>query len=114
VVIEVGSGMNAHRRKLSRLFTDGALTTIIIEHRDRLAHLGVEHLKSALSPQGPRILADDAEVDDDLVGDMTEVLTSFCTRLYGHRGARNRAEKALRCAKHDVGPMALSHPGASV
>jgi predicted site-specific integrase-resolvase len=35
--------MNAHRRKLSRLFTDGALTTIIIEHRDRLAHLGVEH-----------------------------------------------------------------------
>jgi putative resolvase len=53
-------------------------------------------------------------VDDDLVQDMTEVLTSFCARLYGRRGARHRAEKALNCAKNDVGPMALSHPGASV
>ncbi len=41
---------------------------------------------------------------------MTEVLTSFCARLYGRRSAKNRAEKALRCAAHDVGPMALSHP----
>jgi len=46
-------------------------------------------------------------MDDDLVRDMTEVLTSFCARLYGRRGARNRAEKALNCAKHDVGPTAL-------
>jgi len=47
------------------------------------------------------------EVDDDLVRDMTEVLTAFCARLYGKRGARNRADKALRCARADVGPMAL-------
>jgi putative resolvase len=47
------------------------------------------------------------EMDDDLVRDVTEVLTSFCARLYGRRGARNRADKALRCAKSDVGPMAL-------
>ena len=45
--------------------------------------------------------------DDDLVRDMTQVLTSFCARLYGRRSARNRAEKALRCAARDVGPMAL-------
>jgi putative resolvase len=48
------------------------------------------------------------EVDDDLVRDMTEVLTSFCARLYGPRSAKNRAEKALRCAEHDIGQMALS------
>ena len=46
-------------------------------------------------------------MDDDLVRDTTEVLTSFCARLYGRRGARNRADKALRCAKADIGPMAL-------
>ena len=60
------------------------------------------------------MVVDYAEMDDDLVRDMTEVLTSFCARLYGRRSARNRAEKALRCAAHDVGPMALSHPGARV
>ena len=45
---------------------------------------------------------------DDLVRDMTEVLTSFRARLDGRRSARTRAEKALRCAERDVGPMALS------
>jgi hypothetical protein len=41
---------------------------------------------------------------------MTEVLMSFYARLYGRRSARNRAVRALNCAKHDVdGPM--SHRG---
>jgi putative resolvase len=53
-------------------------------------------------------------VTDDLVRDRAEVLTSFCARLYGRRSARNRAEKALRCAERDVGPMAVSHPDAEV
>jgi len=45
--------------------------------------------------------------DDDLVRDVTEVLTSFCARLYGRRSARNRAEKALRCAARDASPATL-------
>jgi putative resolvase len=113
VVTEVGSGMNGRRKKLARILADPMATTIVVEHRDRLARFGVEHLESALSAQGRRIVvADPSEMDDDLVRDMTEVLTSFCARLYGRRGARNRAEKALRCAKEDIGPMALSHPRA--
>ena len=32
-----------------------------------------------------------AEVDDDLVRDVTEILTSLCARLYGRRAAKNRA-----------------------
>jgi putative resolvase len=53
------------------------------------------------------VVTDPGETTDDLVRDMTEVLTSFCARLYGRRGAANRAEKALRCARADVGPMTL-------
>jgi hypothetical protein len=45
---------------------------------------------------------------------LVEVLTSFCARLYGRRSAKNRVEKALRCAAHDVGPQALARvSGAS-
>lgn len=35
-------------------------------------------------------------------GDTTEVLPSFCDRMHGRRGARNRAVKALGCAKNDA------------
>ncbi|MHB8288259.1 MAG: IS607 family transposase [Acidimicrobiales bacterium] len=111
VVTEVGSGMNDRRRKLARVLADPTAAIIVVEHRERLAGFGVEHLEAALSAEGRRVeVVDSGEVEDDLVRDMTEVLTSFCACLYGRRGARNRAEKALRCAKNDVGPMALIQP----
>jgi putative resolvase len=114
VVTEVGSGVNGRRRKLTRLLADASVTTIVVEHRDRLTRFGMESLEAALSAQGRRVVvADPGDMDDDLVRDVTEVLTIFCARLYGRRGARNRAEKALNCAKNDVGPMALARPGAS-
>lgn len=52
------------------------------------------------------MVLDGSEVTDDLVGDMVEVLTSFCVRLYGRRPGRNRALKALGCAQQDIGPKA--------
>ncbi|MGC8513140.1 MAG: IS607 family transposase [Acidimicrobiales bacterium] len=115
VVIEVGSAMNGRRKKLARILADPTAATVVVEHRDRLARFGVEHLEAALSAQGRRIVvANPGEMDDDLVRDMTEVLTSFFARLYGRRGARNRAEKAINCAKHDIGPTALTHPDAKM
>ena len=101
VVTEVGSGLNAKRPRLARLLADVSVARIVVEHRDRLARFGVEHLTAALSAQGRSILVvDEGEVDDDLVRDMTEVLTSFCARLYGRRGARNRALRAITTAKN--------------
>lgn len=96
VVTEVGSGMNDKRRKLNKLLADPTVTTIIVEHRDRLARMNVGLVESALKAQGRRILVvDDAERDDDLLRDMTEVLTSFCARLYDRKSAKRRAEQAL-------------------
>ncbi|ORV58018.1 hypothetical protein AWC06_22155 [Mycobacterium fragae] len=42
-----------------------------------------------------------AEVDDDLVGDMTEILTGMCARLCGKRAAANRAKCAITAAAAD-------------
>ena len=42
-------------------------------------------------------MVEPSEVEDDLVRDMTEVLTSLGARLYGRRSARTRAHRALRC-----------------
>jgi putative resolvase len=100
VVAEVGAGLNGKRAKLRRLLADPQVTAIVVEHRDRLARFGVEYLAAALAAQGRRIVVvEEGEATDDLVRDVIEVLTSFCARLYGRRGARNRAMRALTATK---------------
>jgi putative resolvase len=104
VVTEVGSGVNGRRPKLRRVLADPRAAMIVVEHRDRLARFGVEQLEAALSAQGRRlVVVDPGQTSDDLVGDMVEVLTSFCARLYGRRGARNRALRAVTCASKPPG-----------
>lgn len=102
VVTEVGSGLNGKRRKLARIVSDPSAWVVVVEHRDRLARLGVEHLDAALSAHGRGrqvIVADGSKTDDDLVRDVIEVLTSMCARLYGRRGARNRTMRAVTVTK---------------
>jgi len=102
VVSEIGSGMNGHRRKLTKLLSDPAVTVIVVEHRDRLTRFGFEHLAASLAATGRRIVVlDDTETADDLVRDVTEVLTSLCARLYGRRSASRRAAKAVAIATGD-------------
>jgi putative resolvase len=111
VVTEVGSGMNGRRPMLRRLLADPTVAMIVVEHRDRLARFGVEHLEAALSAQGRQLVVvnpgETTETTDDLVWDMGEVLTSMCARLYGRRGARNRALRAVTCANKPPDPNPL-------
>ena len=102
VVTEVGSALNGHRRKFLALLRDKSVTVIVVEHRDRFARFGAEYVEAALSAQGRRLLvADPSEVDDDLVRDVTEILTSLCARLYGQRAAKNRAARAMAALGQD-------------
>ena len=103
-VAEVGSGVRGSRPKLRRLLADKTVDCIVVEHRDRLARLGSEFMEAALLGAGRRLLVvDSKEVEDDLLRDMTEMLTSLCARLYGRRSARTRAARALKCAAQPVG-----------
>ncbi|MEU0555661.1 IS607 family transposase [Dactylosporangium sp. NPDC006015] len=102
VVTEVGSALNGHRKRFLALLYDPQVSTIVVEHRDRFARFGAEYVEAALSAQGRRLLVvDPAEVDDDLVRDVTEILTSLCARLYGRRAAANRARRAVEAATGD-------------
>jgi len=76
VVTEVGSALNGKRRKFLALLRDESVATIVVEHRDRFARCGAEYVEAALSAPGRRLLGvDPAEMDDDLVRDVTEILT---------------------------------------
>lgn len=96
---EIASGVSGARSKARRLLADPDVTCVVVEHKDRLGRMNVELVEAALFAHGRRLVVlDDGEVEDDLVRDMVEVLTSFCARLYGRRSAKNRAKAALEAA----------------
>jgi predicted site-specific integrase-resolvase len=96
VVTEIGSALDSHRPKFLALLGDSSITTILVEHRDRFCRFGVDCVEAALNAQSRRlVVVDSAEVDDDLVRDVTELLTSLCARLYGKQSASKRAQKAI-------------------
>jgi predicted site-specific integrase-resolvase len=102
VITEIGSAMNGNRPKLLKLLLDQSVKIIVVERRDRSIRFGFEYLEAAIAAQGRSILVvDSSEVKDDLIRDMTEVLTSFCARLFGKRAAKHKAEKAIRATQDE-------------
>jgi putative resolvase len=100
-------GLYARVSPHNQVLVDPTVTSVVAGHRDRLGRMNTELAESALSGHGRRLVVlDDGEVADDLVRDMVELPTSFCTRLCGRRRARNRALKAVGWAQRDIGPKA--------
>ena len=101
-VSEIGSGLNGSRKKLIKILSDSTVTTIVVEHRDRLTRFGSDYIIASLNASNRKIIViNEAECKDDLVQDMIDVLTSFCARLYGKRSAKNRAKKAMDAIGND-------------
>ena len=99
VVTETGSAVNGRRGKFLALLGDPAVSVIVAEHRDRFAGFGAEYAEAALAASGRGLLVvDPAGVDEDLVRDVTEILTALCARRYGRRGAADRAARAVAAA----------------
>ena len=93
---ETGSGVNGHRPKLLSLLADPKVTTIVVEHRDRLMRFGADYVEAALTASGRKlVVVDDTELQEDLVQDTIDVLTSMCARLYGRRSAAHKARMAI-------------------
>jgi predicted site-specific integrase-resolvase len=66
---------------------------------DRLRRFGLAYLQAVLATRGQElVVVDAAEVDDDPVRDMIEILTRMCARLYGTRRAEDRAKRAVGAA----------------
>ncbi len=90
VVKEVGSGVNDHCPKFLKLLADTAITTIVVEHKDRATRFGFAYLETLLEQQDRRIevvnLAEHGR--EDLVTDLVSMIYSFSARLYGQRRAK--------------------------
>jgi putative resolvase len=55
-VSEVGSGLNGHRPKLTKLLADMTVGAIVVEHRKRLMRFSFEYVEAALAAQGRNVI----------------------------------------------------------
>ena len=95
--------MDGRRKKVLALLGDPDVTTVAVEHRDRFARFGAGYVEAVLSAPGRRLLVvDPAEVDDDLVRDQAQILTSLCARLYGRGAGANRVARGVAALGKDA------------
>lgn len=91
-VREIGSGLNENRRSLLKILDDTqGFDILVVEHRDRLARFGTKWIEGWLSATGREVVyVNDSETRGDtesLTNDLIAIITSFCGRIYGKRGA---------------------------
>lgn len=106
-VKEIGSGFNERRKKMGSILSDPDVTTIIVEHRERLARSNFTLIEKSLSAQGRKIIVvNDDELHDDLATEITEFMSSVCGKLYGRRGAeriKNKVDSAIKTEENSGG-----------
>jgi putative resolvase len=92
IVKEIGSGVNDRRRKFLALLSDPKTRTIVVEHEDRATRFGFRYLEVLLNQAGRTIeVANLAENDqEDLLQDLSSIVSSMCARLYGQRRAKRK------------------------
>ena len=97
LVKEVGSGVNDSRPKLLSLLRDPLITRLVVEHQDRLTRFGFRYIETLLEIQGRTIeVINPAENNrEDLLHDLASIVYSICTRLYGQRRAKRKAERLV-------------------
>ena len=98
IVKEIGSGLNDSRQKFNDLLKDSSIDMILVEHKDRAARFGFNHIQNCLNSQNRTIevvnLAESKK--EDLVEDFVAVITSFCARIYGKRRSKRKTEKLIK------------------
>lgn len=98
VIKEIGSGINDSRPKFLALLADPSIGRIVIEPKDRGTRFGFRYIETLLKTYGREIeVVNQAENStEDLLADLSSIISSFCARLYGQRRAKRKTEKIVQ------------------
>lgn len=102
VLTDVGSGMSSKRAKLKTLFSlveNHEITKVIVEHKDRLSRFNFGVYERYFASHGVKIEWMDSgkskTYEEELVDDMISLMSSFSSKIYGKRSAKNRKRRKL-------------------
>ena len=107
---DLGSGLNYRKKGLRTLISricSGEVGRLVITHKDRLLRFGSELVFSLCEHFGTEVVivnaSEEASFEDELVGDVLEIITVFSARLYGSRSHKNKTMvEALKAAAEEV------------
>ena len=107
VISDLGSGINYQKKglnKLLKLMVSGAISRLVLTHRDRLLRFGSPLLFKLCEYFGVDVvileqpLANDFE--KELVADVIEIMTVFTAKMYGKRSHKNKLNHDNDKLKH--------------
>lgn len=94
----MGSGLNDSRKKLIEIISHPHPLRVVVEHKDKLTRFGFTYIECAIKNNGGEIVVINTKEDekDELMEDFVSIITSFCARIYGKEGRRERGLPSLR------------------
>ena len=97
IISDLGSGMNYHKKglvNLLNLILSGKIGRLVLTHRDRLLRFGAELIFSVCEIQEIEVViinkGSEVSFEEELAGDVLEIITIFSARLYGARSKKNK------------------------
>ena len=121
VIKDVGSGLNFHRKGLSKLLElveAGRVCAVAVSYKDRLARFGVDLIERTLRRHGAALhvvshLQDTHDEQGELAEDLLAVYNFFVARNNGRRAAalrRGRQARGAASIQHDAPEEASQGP----
>ena len=102
IISDLGSGLNYKKagfRQLLLLILQGKVRELILTHKDRLLRFGSEIIFQICQFCGVKItILNDAPEKphmEQFCTDLVEIMTVFCSKIYGHRSHQNRKRSSL-------------------
>jgi predicted site-specific integrase-resolvase len=97
IISDLGSGLNYKKpgfKRLLLLILQGKVKELILTHKDRLLRFGSEIIFSICSFMHVKLTVLNDTPDkppmESFCTDLVEIMTVFCSKIYGHRSHQNR------------------------
>ncbi len=97
IIRDLGSGMNYNKKGLLRLLeliVRGQMSRLVLTHKDRLLGFGADLIFRICELQGIEIViinkGEQLSFEEELTGDVLEIMTVFCAKLYGRRSHKSK------------------------
>jgi putative resolvase len=97
VIGDLGSGMNYQKKGLKKLLDDvlaDKVGRLVLTHKDRLLRFGAELVFAICQAKDVEVViinhGEDTTFEQELAGDVLEIITVFSAKLYGSRSHKNQ------------------------